>query len=48
MHEDTAYLLSLEITVCRKMKVLHFTCSIDGYDFLKQRTTTTIRKKEKG
>jgi hypothetical protein len=48
MHEEIAYLLSLEIMVCRKMKVLHFTCSIDGHDFLKESTTTTIFFKKKG
>jgi hypothetical protein len=46
MHEEIAYLLSLEIMVCRK--ILHFTCSIDGYDFLKESTITTKKILKKG
>ncbi len=30
------YPLSLDIMICKKMKVLHFTFFIGGYDFLKQ------------
>jgi hypothetical protein len=30
------YPLSLDIMICKNMKVLHFTFFIGGYDFLKQ------------